>query len=76
VVPFAIALLSVVKLAIGLVVLFGWNLRLMAWIQFIALFALEGLMLPSTWMDPSSALLKDICLLVLILVHRVVEQAR
>ena len=78
-VPLAIVLLSSVKLAIGLVVLFGWNLRLMAWVQFmlvLVLAALQGLVDPSSWIDPSAALFKEICLLVLILVHRVVEQAR
>lgn len=78
-VPLAIVLLSSVKLAIGLVVLFGWNLRLMAWVQFmliLVLATLPGLVDPSSWIDPSAALFKDVCLLVLILVHRVVEQAR
>lgn len=77
--PLAIVLLSSVKLAIGLVVLFGWNLRLMAWVQFmlvLVLAALQGLVEPSSWIDPSAVLFKDLCILVLILVHRVVEQAR
>lgn len=78
-VPISIVLLSSVKLAIGLVVLLGWNLRLMAWVQLIVVLGsavFQGLVEPSSWMDPSAALFKDICLLVLILVHRVVEQAR
>ena len=78
-VPLVIVLLSSAKLAIGLVVLFGWNLRFMAWVQFMLVLvfvALQGIVDPSSWMDPSAALFKDICLLVLILVHRVVEQAR
>ncbi len=78
-VPLSIVLMSSVKLAIGLVVLLGWNLRLMAWVQFIVVLGfavLQGLVEPSSWMDPSAASFKDICLLVLILVHRVVEQAR
>ncbi len=75
----AVVLVSSVNLAIGLLVLFGWNLRLMAWVQFMVVLAyvvLQGLLVPTSWMDPSAGLLKDICLLVLILVHRVVEQAR
>lgn len=75
----AVVLVSSVNLAIGLLVLFGWNLRLMAWVQFTVVLAyvvLQGLLVPTSWMDPSAGLLKDTCLLVLILVHRVVEQAR
>ena len=70
---------SLINLAIGIALLFGWRLKFMAWVQFVLVFvftALLGVLVPSLWADPYAGLLKNIPILVLLLVHRVVEQDR
>ena len=72
-------LASSLNVALGLLILFGWNLRLMAWVQFTFVLvglALQGVLVPQLWFDPTAVLIKNIPILVLILIHRVVEQER
>ncbi|MDF0597185.1 DoxX-like family protein [Psychromarinibacter halotolerans] len=66
-----------VGIAIGL--LAAWRLRLLAWVQLTVVVGYTlGLSVldPSLWLDPFGALLKNLPILLLILVHRVLEEER
>ncbi|MDF0602394.1 DoxX-like family protein [Psychromarinibacter sp. C21-152] len=70
---------GLVDLAIAGALLAAWRLRLMAWVQMavvagytVALTLLD----PSLWLDPFGALLKNLPVLLLLLVHRVLEEER
>ena len=68
-----------IDLAVALALLLGWRLRLMAWVQVALVLGYTvglGMLVPALWADPFGSLLKNIPILVLLLVHRVVEEER
>lgn len=70
---------SLADLAVALALITGWRLALMAWVQvgLVATYtAVLGILAPLLWADPFGSLLKNITILVLLLVHRVVEEER
>ena len=70
---------SLIDLAVALALLFGWRLKLMAWIQVglvLGYTAALGILAPGMWADPFGSLLKNIPILILLLVHRIVEEER
>ena len=70
---------SLVDLAIAAALVRGWRLRVMADVQLAVVLAYTiglGLMAPDLWGDPLGGLLKNLPVLVLILVHRVLEVER
>lgn len=70
---------GLVDLAIAGALLAAWRLRTMAWVQ-VAVVAGYTLTLtvldPSLWLDPFGALLKNLPILMLLLIHRVLEEER
>lgn len=71
--------MGTVDLAIAAALVFGWRLRTMAAVQFVLVLGYTvGLtaLAPSLWTDPFGALLKNVPILALIAVHRVLEQER
>ena len=76
--PVAIAF-SLVDLAIAAALVRGWRLKLVADVQMALVLAYTlglGLLAPALWSDPFGGLLKNVPILVLILVHRVLEEER
>lgn len=76
--PVAIAF-SLVDLAIAAALVRGWRLKLVADVQMALVLAYTlglGLLAPALWSDPFGGLLKNIPILVLVLVHRVLEEER
>lgn len=70
---------SSINLVIGLALLFGLWMRVVAWVQIglvLSFTVALGLLVPSLWADPYAGLLKNIPILVLLLVHLVVERDR
>ncbi len=70
---------GLVDLGIAAALLAAWRLRLLAWVQVamvagytVALSVLD----PPLWLDPFGALLKNLPILLLILIHRVLEEER
>lgn len=76
--PLAIAF-SLVDLAIAAALVRGWRLKMMADVQLAVVLAYTivlGLIAPELWSDPFGGLLKNLPVLVLVLVHRVLEEER
>jgi len=70
---------GLVDLAIAAALVRGWRLTMMADVQLAVVLAYTvglGLMAPELWGDPFGGLLKNLPVLVLILVHRVLEEER
>ena len=70
---------SLFDLAIAAALVRGWRLKLMADVQLALVLAYTiglGLMAPELWSDPFGGLLKNLPILVLVLVHRVLEEER
>ena len=70
---------SAADLAIALALVFGWRLRMMAWVQIAAVCGYTvglGLLAPQLWADPFGGLLKNVPILVLLLAHRILEEER
>ena len=70
---------SLVDLAIAAALVVGWRLKMMADVQVAVVLAYTiglGLMAPELWSDPFGGLLKNLPILVLVLVHRVLEEER
>ena len=70
---------SVADLAIALALVRGWRSRLMAWMQMAMILGYTvglSLLAPVMWADPFGALLKNVPILVLVLVHRILEEER
>ena len=73
------AAFSLVDLAIAAALVLGWRLKMMADVQLAVVLAYTvglGLMVPELWNDPLGGLLKNVPILVLVLVHRVLEEER
>jgi len=70
---------GVVDFCIAVALIVGWRLRTLAMIQIAVVLGYTvglGLMAPTLWVDPFGGLLKNMPLLALLLVHRVLEQER
>ena len=70
---------SGVDLAIAAALAFNWRPKLMAWIQaatIVAYTAVLGVLAPGMWADPYGSLLKNLPILILVLVHRILEEER
>ena len=70
---------SVVDLCVAACLTRGWRPRLMAWVQvgIIAGYTVTlGVVDPGAWGDPFGAVIKNVPILVLVLVHRVLEEER
>ena len=76
----AIAVLAAtIDLAIALALVLGWRPKFMAWVQFAAISGYTlglGILAPAMWADLLGGLLKNIPILILVLVHRVLEEER
>lgn len=71
--------MSLVDLIIAGALFFGWRLKLFANIQFVVVLGYTlaiALVAPGLWGDPLGSVLKNIPILALLLVHRVLEQER
>lgn len=71
--------MSLVDLAIAGALFLGWRLRLFANIQFVVVIGYTlaiAVVAPSLWADPLGSVLKNLPILALLLVHRVLEQER
>ncbi len=70
---------SIADLAIALALVVGWRLRELAYLQFLLVAAYTALLTataPALWAEPLGPLVKNLPILALIVVHRVVEQER
>ena len=70
---------SLADLAIALALVIGWRLRFMAWIQIVMILGYTvglSILIPAIWGDLFGGLLKNIPILILVLVHRVLEEER
>ncbi len=68
-----------IDLLVALALLRAWRLKQIAWLQFAMVAGYTvGLSLinPALWLDPFGGLLKNLPILVLILIHRVLEEER
>ena len=66
-------------LAVAAALLLGWRLKLMAWVQGAAIFGYTiglTLLAPALWGDLYGGLLKNLPILALLMVHRVLEEER
>ena len=73
------AAFSLVDLIIAAALVVGWRLKTLADVQLALILAYTiglGAMEPELWSDPFGGLLKNLPILVLILVHRVLEEER
>lgn len=71
--------MSLVDLIIAAALFFGWQLKLFAIIQFAVVVGYTlaiTLIAPNLWGDPLGSVLKNLPILALLLVHRVLEQER
>lgn len=71
--------MSLVDLTIAGALVFGWRLKLFAGIQLVVVLGYTmaiALVAPDLWGDPLGSVLKNIPILALLLVHRVLEQER
>lgn len=71
--------MSLVDLTIAAALFFGWRLKLFANIQLVVVLGYTlaiVLIAPGLWGDPLGSVLKNIPILALLLVHRVLEQER
>ncbi len=76
--PLAVAF-SLVDLAIAVALARGWRLKLLADVQLAVVLGYTiglSMLAPALWSDPIGGLLKNIPILLLILVHRVLEEER
>ena len=70
---------SVVDLGVAAALVLGWRPKLMAWVQaalIVGYTATLGMVDPTMWGDPFGAVIKNVPLLVLVLVYRVLEEER
>ena len=70
---------SMIDLAIALALLLGWRLKFMAWVQIAVILGYTlglSILAPAMWTDLFGALLKNVPILILVLVHRVLEEER
>lgn len=70
---------SMIDLTIALALFLGWRLKLIACVQIAVILAYTlslSLLAPAMWGDLYGSLLKNIPILVLVLIHRVVEEER
>jgi len=70
---------SLADLAIAVALFIGWRLRAMAMVQLamvIGYTAILTVLAPALWGDPFGVLLKNLPIIALILVHRVLEEER
>jgi len=70
---------SLADLAIAAALFAGWRLRMMAMVQFamvIGYTVILTILAPALWGDPFGVLLKNVPIIALILVHRVLEEER
>ena len=70
---------SLVDLAIAAALVRGWRLKMMADVQLALVLTYTiglGLIAPELWSDPFGGLLKNLPVVVLVLVHRVLEEER
>ena len=71
--------MSLVDLIIAGALFFGWRLKLFASIQFVVVLGYTlaiAVVAPGLWGDPLGSVLKNLPILALLLVHRVLEQER
>lgn len=71
--------MSLVDLAIAVALFTGWRLKLFAYIQLVVVLGYTlaiTVIAPGLWTDPLGSVLKNIPILALLLVHRVLEQER
>ena len=74
-----VVIASLIDLAVALALLLGWRLKLIAWVQvglILGYTVVLGILAPGMWADPFGSLLKNIPILILLLVHRTVEEER
>ena len=72
-------LAAAIDLAIALALVLGWRLKAMAWVQIAAISAYTlglSVLAPAMWGDFLGGLLKNLPILILVLVHRVLEEER
>ena len=70
---------GLVDLAIAAALVRGWRLKLMADVQIAVILGYTlglSVLMPALWSDPFGALLKNVPILFLVLVHRVLEEER
>ena len=70
---------SLTDLAIAAALIAGWRLKLMAWVQMVTIAgytAVLGVLAPGMWADPYGSLVKNLPILILVLVHRILEEER
>ena len=70
---------SAADLAIAAALFAGWRPKLMAWVQVAAIAgytAVLGVLAPGMWGDPYGSLIKNLPILALVLVHRILEEER
>ncbi len=70
---------SVADLSIAAALFAGWRPRFMAWVQvavIIGYTAVLGILAPGMWGDPYGSLVKNLPILILVLVHRILEEER
>ena len=70
---------SGLDLGIAAALTVGWRLKLMAWVQLATIAgytAVLGVLAPGMWGDPYGSLLKNLPILILVLVHRILEEER
>ena len=75
----AVVIMSTVDLAIALALTLGWRLKIMAWIQIAVILGytlVPGILAPALWVAPLGGLLKNIPILILLLLHRALEEER
>lgn len=72
-------LVSLIDIAIGVALVVGWRLKEMAYVQFVMVLGytlMLTLLAPALWADLFGGLLKNIPIVALILVHRILEEER
>ena len=70
---------GVIDLLIALALLRAWHLKPLAWVQFAMVAGYSAgltIIAPQLWAEPFGGLLKNLPILVLILIHRVLEEER
>lgn len=70
---------AMIDLAIAAALVLGWRLKVMAWVQVATISAYTlglSVLAPAMWGDFLGGLLKNVPILVLVLVHRILEEER
>ncbi|MCK4712545.1 MAG: hypothetical protein KAT26_06660, partial [Marinosulfonomonas sp.] len=70
---------GVIDLLIALALLRAWHLKPLAWVQFAMVAGYSAgltIIAPQLWAEPFGGLLKNLPILVLILIHRALEEER